>query len=51
MYNSIILYDYSIPVVTTTRFAEDSGTARHLQKMLLQIDKKYYFSVICISDK
>jgi hypothetical protein len=42
--------DY-IPGVTTTRLAEVSGAARHLQKVLLQIDKKYYFSVICISDK
>jgi hypothetical protein len=37
--------------VATTRLGEVSGAARRLQKVLLQIDKKYYFSVICISDK
>lgn len=30
------------------RFAEDSDAARHLQKVLLKIDKRYYIAVTCI---
>jgi hypothetical protein len=46
--------DCYISGVTTTRLAsrmllaEGSGAARHLQKVLLQIDKRYYTAVICI---
>jgi hypothetical protein len=45
-----IIILHSISGVTTTRLASCmrltgvSGTARHLQKVLLQIDKIYYFS-------
>jgi hypothetical protein len=48
------VYDISCesrPGVATKRLADGSGAARHLQKVLLQIDKRYYFSVICISGK
>jgi hypothetical protein len=34
----------SWPGVATTRLAEGSGAARHLQKMLLQINKIYNYS-------
>jgi hypothetical protein len=50
-YNIQIIFRSYITGVTTTRLAEVSGAARHLQKVILQIDKRHYFSVICISDK
>jgi hypothetical protein len=31
------------PGVTTARLAEGSGAARHLQKVLLKLDKIYFF--------
>jgi hypothetical protein len=34
--------------VATMRLVEVSGAARHLQKVLLQIDTRYYIAVICI---
>jgi hypothetical protein len=44
----------SIPGIAITRLAsrmpcaEGSGAACRLQKVLLQIDKRYYIAVICI---